>query len=365
MKVSLLTKTKRAKTLILQGFECSHKVHTDTATIEEQARLAHGLCICVYRRSALDGSIRKLEPGNLRFDTTIDDQTLSSQARRDSEDAAHQEQPSPHLHLLRSTENSFLPANGSLNQTRRRLPPAPDNGGTCRGGLAPAWVAALRARSSPPLSLGDVPVPRILIQSPDSSTGWWRAPEPEHVVVADAVEEVVSVLAEVETWTERGGWAVGFVSYEAGPAFEPALASHSGAAAVDALPLAWFALCPTPIETPTPARIGIEPLDWQQVVDRNTYRDRLSTIHQQIAAGNTYQVNFTVPLMTETPPGSRGLVRRHVQPRTAGLPGMDRGSRSEWPGSMVDRQPVAGAVLRTRWTNYSQPADEGNLPAGT
>ncbi len=153
-----------------------------------------------------------------------------------------------------------------------------------------------------PAILGDVPAPQILIQSPDSSTGWWRAPKPERLLIADSLDKVNPVLDEVDAWTQRDGWAVGFVTYEAGPAFEPALAVHSGSSEVDPLPLAWFALCEAPIETPAPTRQTIDPVAWEQVLERRGYVDKLATIHVQIAAGNTYQVNFTVPLRTGDSP---------------------------------------------------------------
>lgn len=147
--------------------------------------------------------------------------------------------------------------------------------------------------------------PPILIQSPDSSTGWWAAPAAIEVRVADSLDRVLPLLAKVEAWAENGGWAVGFIGYEAGPAFEATLGMHTGETGVDRLPLAWFALCDRPLEVEPPRRRSIEPVDWRQALDRDDYIDRLATIHREIRRGNTYQVNFTVPLRTESPPGPR------------------------------------------------------------
>lgn len=181
-------------------------------------------------------------------------------------------------------------------------------------------MAAVRRRAT--AILGDVPAPQILIQSPASSTGWWRAPVPEAVCVADSLDKVLPLLAEVEAWAENGGWAAGFVGYEAGPAFEPALAVHPGETGVDRPPLAWFALCDRPVEVEPPRRRSIEPIDWQQAIDRDDYLDRLATIHREIRRGNTYQVNFTVPLRTAQPPDSEA-----------------------WFGATFSRSPLASQAL--------------------
>src|SRR5579859_5300667 len=63
---------------------------------------------------------------------------------------------------------------------------------------------------------------------------------------ADVAGDVTGALREVRAATDNGLWAVGLVSYEAAPAFDPALAvatsGDSTASAAAAVPLVWFGL---------------------------------------------------------------------------------------------------------------------------
>ena len=59
--------------------------------------------------------------------------------------------------------------------------------------------------------------------------------DPVDVVTARRVEEVRGALRAVERAASAGLYVVGYVGYEAAPAFDPALAVHSGSA--DAAPL--------------------------------------------------------------------------------------------------------------------------------
>ena len=65
------------------------------------------------------------------------------------------------------------------------------------------------------------------------------------IVRADAVDEVIPALRVVEEAVADGLHAAGFVSYEAAPAFDPALATRDADARI---PLLWFALFERRIE---------------------------------------------------------------------------------------------------------------------
>ena len=118
---------------------------------------------------------------------------------------------------------------------------------------------------------------------------------PLRVVRAARLEEVVPTLAEVERETAAGRFAAGFVAYEAAPAFDAALAVH----AASALPLAWFAIYADP---PADGNLsGEAPLEvahpeWESACSESHYREAIDRIHALIAAGDTYQVNFTFPM---------------------------------------------------------------------
>jgi para-aminobenzoate synthetase/4-amino-4-deoxychorismate lyase len=122
---------------------------------------------------------------------------------------------------------------------------------------------------------------------------------PSAVWRASTLAEVVPVIEEADRAARAGRWAVGFVAYEAAPAFDPAFrcaGSHS-------LPLAWFAAFDAPrAEMPPPndARVGapdhgVPPLVTVASVRDDEYADAVRRIHEHIGAGAVYQVNLTVP----------------------------------------------------------------------
>ena len=117
----------------------------------------------------------------------------------------------------------------------------------------------------------------------------------QRIVRADRVEDVLGVLAEVEAATEAGLHAAGFVAYEAAPAFDPALVTR---APDPRLPLAWFALFSRRDEgAPEAASDGAFALgDWEMGTSEPEYREHVAGIRELIAAGDTYQVNYTVRL---------------------------------------------------------------------
>ncbi|MCB8923938.1 MAG: aminodeoxychorismate synthase component I [Ardenticatenaceae bacterium] len=125
---------------------------------------------------------------------------------------------------------------------------------------------------------------------------WWRFAQPLEVVIARQPGEVMAALLAVETAvTHHNLYAAGFLSYEASAAF--GLACHSSQPHDP--PLLWFGLYRqpqviAPPQPPTAAnyRLG----DWQASVTESQYHDAIKRIKAYIAAGHTYQVNYTFPL---------------------------------------------------------------------
>jgi para-aminobenzoate synthetase / 4-amino-4-deoxychorismate lyase len=125
-----------------------------------------------------------------------------------------------------------------------------------------------------------------------------RCPAPDRILVAEHVDEVVGVLAEVERATDAGRWAFGYVAYEAAAGLDPRLAVHSSTPM--GMPLAWFGICDQPIPVPPlePARpTGVRTrgtAQWHPTWTRSAHADRVAHIRERIAAGDTYQCNLTV-----------------------------------------------------------------------
>ncbi len=116
---------------------------------------------------------------------------------------------------------------------------------------------------------------------------------PRQVVTAHRLEEVAPALDVVRRAVEDGKHAAGFVAYEAAPAFDTALAAH----APGPLPLLWFGLydAPTPCAMPE-TNPGAPALTCREGIEAAAYHEAFAMIQAEIAAGNTYQVNYTWPL---------------------------------------------------------------------
>jgi para-aminobenzoate synthetase / 4-amino-4-deoxychorismate lyase len=120
------------------------------------------------------------------------------------------------------------------------------------------------------------------------STGRRVFDSPVAVLRADALSEVTGVIEEAERAARGGSFAVGYVSYEAAPAFDAALRVRPGRR----MPLAWFGIFDD-YATAAPAPVTQPPeLTWS-LPDAGRYMQAVEHIREQIAAGRTYQVNLT------------------------------------------------------------------------
>jgi para-aminobenzoate synthetase/4-amino-4-deoxychorismate lyase len=116
-----------------------------------------------------------------------------------------------------------------------------------------------------------------------------------HVATLQAFdrEEVLPVLAEVETYAAAGCCAVGFITYEAAAGLNPDLPS---ARSPDGLPLLWFAVyreryaaaSAAVAEGTSPVPPRLEP-----DISRQHYLESVARIKEYIASGDSYQVNYT------------------------------------------------------------------------
>ena len=131
----------------------------------------------------------------------------------------------------------------------------------------------------------------VILDFPGGSRRVFR--EPVAVLEAGSAGDVAMVLAEAEAGGMRGLYAVGYVSYEAAPAFDRALRVCDGAR----MPLAWFELYDRFMEesaAPAPAAA----VDWS-IPDRGRFVQSVARIREEIAAGHTYQANLTARLTAE------------------------------------------------------------------
>jgi len=124
---------------------------------------------------------------------------------------------------------------------------------------------------------------------------------PRECLVARTLAQVAPLLARVDALARAGAWAVGYLRYEAGTAFDAALTTKA-TAADDDLPLAAFAIHDAPLPSADPSGVDAwEPattadVRWTTGPGRSGFEAAIAEIHRAIADGELYQVNYTSPL---------------------------------------------------------------------
>lgn len=136
--------------------------------------------------------------------------------------------------------------------------------------------------------------PAAVLDFPDDCRAGGRAffTNPVGVITARSHAEVRPALRRVERAAAEGLYAVGFVAYEAAPAFDRALAVKQPP---NDLPLLWFNLFERPTEIQTAAgefRVS----GWTPSITRDEYERNVEAVRDGIARGDTYQVNYTLRL---------------------------------------------------------------------
>ena len=151
---------------------------------------------------------------------------------------------------------------------------------------------------------GGVGLRRALVRY-DSEQGrrWLEFRDPVAHFVADALCEVGPTIDAVEAAARRGLWLVGFLSYDAAPAFDEALSSLRD----PTTPLAAFAAFNEPHPSRGPAGRAFDTTAWTSDTDQDSFEAAVESVRELIAAGETYQVNYTVRLHSEFSGDPEGL----------------------------------------------------------
>ena len=132
------------------------------------------------------------------------------------------------------------------------------------------------------------------------------------------VVEVADLLAQVERYQEQGYYVVGYVSYEAAPAFEEKLAVHK--APLLAEYLLYFTVHDKVETSPIPLTYDEVdlPSNWQEVTSAADYEKAIAQIHHHLRQGDTYQVNYTVQLKQDLSANPFAIYNRMVVEQEAG-----------------------------------------------
>lgn len=180
---------------------------------------------------------------------------------------------------------------------------------------------------------------------------------PRSIIVAHSVAEVRPALEAVRVAVAAGSYAAGYVAYEAAPAFDPAIAVRSGTD----MPLLWFGLFGGTLKATSvdPCR-EFHLSQWRPAIERNAYDRSVEAIHQAIARGDTYQVNYTMRLRARFEGDDLAFYRHLCAAQQAGFCAyLNIGCHRilsaspelffRWDGHEIVTRPMKGTVRRGRW----------------
>lgn len=127
----------------------------------------------------------------------------------------------------------------------------------------------------------------------------WRFTGHRETLVAATPDEVSHVLQAAEAAAAAGYYAVGFIAYEAATALNPELPTLPPVAG---LPLVWFAIFAERLAVPACSGLpdaAASPSQLLPQITAEAYCRAVERIRSLIAAGESYQVNYTFPLAGE------------------------------------------------------------------
>lgn len=186
--------------------------------------------------------------------------------------------------------------------------------------------------------------------------------QPLQTLVAHTPDEVRPLLATVERLARQGRWCVGYVRFEAAPAFDAALAVHD----TDG-PLAWFGVYEHALDWPTEETHQPAVATWHNSLSRTDFDRAMDRIHQAIGAGELYQINYTAPLRGELQGSPRALFQALHQAQPGGYAAfIDNGVEQvlsvspelffDWQGPQILTRPMKGTA--PRGANAEQDAQQ-------
>ncbi|MBP2078676.1 aminodeoxychorismate synthase component I [Oceanobacillus polygoni] len=118
---------------------------------------------------------------------------------------------------------------------------------------------------------------------------------PIKIISTSNIDEVIPLLKEVEAETNKGYYAAGYLSYEAAPAFEKAFQVHSN----PVMPLLWFGIYEKPEKKQLQSVQVFHTSEWKAQTSLFDYNNCIGQIKSYIRQGITYQVNYTIRMLSQ------------------------------------------------------------------
>lgn len=119
---------------------------------------------------------------------------------------------------------------------------------------------------------------------------WLAFNDPVDTVTVWELDEVEAALERAEAETAQGRWVVGLLSYDSGPAFDPAVRSQRD----PNTPLLAYGIFDAPSESSGPQDGPFEISEWTPDQTPDQYGESIDAVRELIRSGDTYQVNYTV-----------------------------------------------------------------------
>ena len=188
----------------------------------------------------------------------------------------------------------------------------------------------------------------------------WNASlrNPRTVRVAQHLDEVIPLLREAESAAKHGAWVALAISYDSAPAFDRALDVHRD----PDFPLVWCGIFDrvspvAPASSAAPFAVG----DFTPALPHREYLSAIAAIKEYIAAGDTYQVNYTFPLRGSVSGDAFACFNRVAKSQGAGYSAyLDIGTHRilsfspelffRRDGRMLTTKPMKGTARRGRWS---------------
>lgn len=169
--------------------------------------------------------------------------------------------------------------------------------------------------------------------------------------------DVIPLIREAERDAITGSWVALVLSYEAAPAFDPALRVHQSGD----FPLAWSATFESASPWEQLTNSPTQKLSCKPSVTFEEYEKALSRIQQHIIDGQCYQVNYTFPLTTSIQVDARDWFHQLCRAQTrsfAAYLDLDRFKLLSLSPELffarkdrrVSTRPMKGTAKRGRWS---------------
>lgn len=131
--------------------------------------------------------------------------------------------------------------------------------------------------------------------------------DPVEVLQTERLEDIPAIMEAIEAAIDKGFYVAGYLSYEAAPAFNPAMKVKGSTE----MPLVWFGIFDqVHIQSGEFPEKPYQVSEWRMASSKSLYKEGISRIKTAIEEGHTYQVNYTERLHADFTGSDRSFYRQ-------------------------------------------------------